>query len=139
MEAVVAVMVLATVLLAYFGLSQTTVRSVGQSRNYLLATVAAQNAIEEIRAHRFGTPLIEKNLTFEPTMILDGRAAKTAFHVRVEPDREAGGNGSLMGDDLKDFDVLKVAVTWEETEPSGVGTREQSLDFQLVVRRPYEL
>lgn len=138
-EAVVAVLVLATVLLAYYSLTQTTVRSVAQTRNYALATVAAENAIEEILAHPYGQPLPEKGWSFDPKVIIGGRASSTPFAVSVETDLKGGGNGSFLGKSQEDYDFLTVTVSWREPEPSGVGSREQRLDFQLTVRRQYEL
>jgi type II secretory pathway pseudopilin PulG len=138
-EIVVAVMIIITVLVAYFSLTQTTIRSVGQSRNYVLATIAAENAIEELLAHRYGTPMSPDRLKFEPRIILEGRLGQPKFEVKAKPIKEAGGDGSIFGDGRGDFDVLDVVVSWREPEPSGAGTREQTLEFELVVRRKYEL
>ena len=138
-EVVVAVMVLASVLLAYYTLTQSTVRSTSQTRNQVFATQAAENAIEEILAHPYGSVFEVENLTYEPVMFVRGRPVQTRFKVSVEPNKTMGGNGSFRGDTLDDFDVLDIKVSWMETMPSGQGSREQNIEFSLNLQRQYDL
>ncbi|HIB65192.1 MAG TPA: hypothetical protein EYO33_08800 [Phycisphaerales bacterium] len=138
-EIVVAILILVTVMLSYFTLTQSTIRSTGLTRNQVLATQAAENVIEELIAHPYGAPFPEENLNYEPQLFVQGRTVETRFKITVEPDRSRGGNGSFRGDTNDDFDIVKVEVSWNEPEPSGRGTRSRSLDFSLTLRRQYDL
>ena len=138
-EIVVAILILTTVTLSYFTVTQSTIRSTGLARNQILATQAAENVIEELIAHPYGTAFPEENLDYEPQLFVQGRAVETRFEITVEPDKSQGGNGSFRGDTNDDFDVVKIEISWTEPEPSGKGTRSQSLDFSLTLRRQYDL
>ena len=134
-EAVVAVMVLATGGLAYLSVARTSTRAASQSRNYAMASLVAQNVIEEIGAHIYGQPRPNDWLEFSPLVIIEGRESRLKFEVSVESDPEAGGNGSFFGDARGDVDILLVKVAWVEPKPSDQGSRRQEISFHLPVRR----
>ena len=134
-EVVVAIMVLATVVIAYFSVAGTATRSASQSRNYALATIVAQNAIEEISAHTYGQARPEAWESLSPFMLVEGRESQVKFDLSVEPIPADGGNGSFFGEARGNVDVLEVTVSWREPQPSGIDSREQEISFRLTVRR----
>ena len=134
-EVVVAIMVLATVVIAYLSVARSASRSASQSRNYALASIVAQNAIAEISAHEYGKPRPDAWLDINPFLVVEGRESRVKFELSVEPDPELGGNGSFFGETADNVDVLEVKVIWREPKPSDQGSREQDISFRLTVRR----
>lgn len=127
----VGILVLALLLLlAVFGLS---LRHGTQSRNAVLAKMEAENMIEEVLAHPYGSPAPAAWAGTQPLVVVEGRRVETALATQVEVARDLGGNGSLLGEGPGDVDVVRIRVRWKE--PRGRGQVEEELTVPLTVRR----
>lgn len=127
----VGILVLALLLLlAVFGLS---LRHGTQSRNAVLAKMEAENMIEEVLAHPYGSPAPATWAGTQPLVVVEGRRVETALATQVEVARDLGGNGSLLGEGPGDVDVVRIRVRWKE--PRGRGQVEEELTVPLTVRR----
>lgn len=112
-----------------------------QSRNRTVATILAQNLLEEIEAHPYGAPapLSWGETTETPTELwLGGRRQQMKFHKRFEY-----ANGSFVGATDDNEDLVTVTITWREgpgnvenPEPiSGHSDDQKSLQVQVPVWR----
>ncbi len=112
-----------------------------QSRNRTVATIQAENILEEIEAHPYGSPAPQSwdEETVRPVELwLGGRESVIEISQKVEYE-----NGSFVGNANGDFDLVTVTLTWKETmgdtdnpDPVAGATQDnKSLKVQVPVWR----
>lgn len=133
-EAILAAFLVAVAFTLFLGVFSSSVREATQSREQILADAIVLNTLEEIWNQQYGSTRAwwgAGNVTRDvvvPTAV-EGQALTTKFTCAVTSAPEKGGNGSFFGAVAKDYDVLKVTLSWT----AGTGASAESKDSSRVL------
>lgn len=137
-EVLIACAVLLIALLVLITSYSQSLRQATQTRERQLALIVADNLLERVRAHPYGTSKpddwgSEKSLQTESFfLVIDGREVQAVFQTLI--DVSDGGNGSFFGRSDKPHDTLKYSVRWREPQPDG-SSLDKDLTFETTVWR----
>lgn len=140
-EIIMALFLLIFGVVTFLSVFTSSAHQATQSRNRTVATIHAENLLEEIEAHPYGEPAPQSwnEETVSPVELwLNGRPQVIKVSQKVEFE-----NGSFIGDANGDFDLVTVTLTWKETmgdtdnpDPvAGAGQDNKSLKVQVPVWR----
>lgn len=115
LESLIAMAVVMTGLLVLLSVFTLSRRQGDANRSRLYANLVVSNLVEEVLAHRYGTPApADWSQPREPRVVVEGRLVATRIEPRVEVARDQGGNGSLFGATPDIYDVVRVSATWKD-------------------------
>lgn len=132
-EAIVTMIIIATGFLVLLNVFQLSSLHATQTRNRLVAELIADEMLEEINAHKFGTPAPQS--WEEPTVvsvIIQGRKLKTTYTKKIEYT-----NNSFTGKSIGDYDFITITITWKEGTGVGGQMRVKQYEESTWVRRSY--
>ena len=137
-EVLVATVVLVLGLLVIVTSFGVDLRHSAQTREKQLALFVAENLLEEIAAHPFGLPKPKRwgsrelPQEYEFFVVVDGRQVQNKYKHFVE--YGDGATGSFFGHSKKDFDRVRVVISWREQEAQG-NFEVRTLEFETDVWR----
>ncbi|HEY4001330.1 MAG TPA: hypothetical protein VGO93_20830 [Candidatus Xenobia bacterium] len=135
-ECIVASTVIVLGFLAVASVFPASMRGAAADLNHTTAVRLAQNTLDAIRSHPFGTPLPANLLyttanPFLASKVVEGSAGQaTAFTTEVAF-QNGFADGSKPNPDDSNFDVAVVTVQWSE----GTGRGAHPLDKMFVLER----
>lgn len=121
MEVMLASGLLLYAVFVFLSVYSTSARSEVHSQNRTLAAVLGENLLEEVEAHRYGSPapvdwglkngLVGEWTTVNLPMVVDGRPVSLEFHIQRRL-----RNGAMVGQSSQNetYDVFTGVISWRE-------------------------
>lgn len=132
LESLIALAVVMTGLLVLLSVFTLSRRQGDENRSRLYGKLIVRNLVEEVLAHRYGTPAPpDWSQEQEPRVVVEGRTVVTRITTRVETALDQGGNGSLFGKTPQTSDVVRVTASWKDEHDGST----QEVSAVVTVRR----
>ena len=111
-EIIIALALLVFGIMTFLSVFSSSARQATQSRNRTVATIHAENLLEEVQAHPYGEPAPKTwdEETVQPIELwLSGREQRVVIAQKFEFE-----NGSFVGTANGDQDLVTITLSWKE-------------------------